>query len=232
MGILDLSREASELIIEMECLVDVLEYNPFDFILTEASEFPFQYNHELSLELEGLALPIYTHDIECLRDWLRPIWRPGKRCETLSLLLDVNKAIYREIKYQRREVKGVQTPARTLDIKKGACRDFAILFMEICRLLGLATRFVSGYMYSETIVGRMSLHGWAEVYLPGAGWVGFDPSWGILSTSSYIPVAVARHPEHIPPISGSYFGFASDFLCTDVELFIERLEPVEPKHET
>ena len=221
-GILELTQPSTELLIDMECFVEVAKDNPFNFILVpEASEFPFRYDQEVSLELHGLTRPIYSGDIERLREWLLPLWRPGKHCETISLLQDINKAIYREIKYQRRESKGVQTPAQTLERKKGACRDFATLFMEVCRLLGLAARFVSGYMYSEDIDGRMSMHGWAEVYLPGAGWVGFDPSWGILTTSYYIPVAVSRHPEHVPPICGSYFGFSTDFIRTDIDLFVE-----------
>ena len=114
----------------------------------------------------------------------------------------------------------------------GSCRDFAALFMEACRFLGLAARFVSGYMYAASITGRMSMHGWAEVYLPGAGWIGFDPSWGILADSNYIPVAVTRHPEHAPPISGTYFGTSRNYLRSDVDLYVRKLsEPEVPDPE-
>jgi hypothetical protein len=225
MGILEIANPASELSIEMECLIELAEENPFNFALEpEVAEFPFEYSHDMGVELHGLTVPVYPRDSERIREWLYPIWHLGKRCETLTLLQDINKALYNEIKYQRRERRGVQTPAETLERKTGACRDFATLFMEICRFLGIAARFVSGYMYSEDIAGRMSMHGWAEVYLPGAGWLGFDPSWGIVSTSSYIPVAVSLHPEHVPPISGTYFGLAKEFLGTQVDLFVERVD--------
>jgi transglutaminase-like putative cysteine protease len=117
----------------------------------------------------------------------------------------------------------VQSPAETLEKNSGSCRDFATLFMEICRSLGLAARFVSGYMYSSEITGRMSMHGWAEIYLPGAGWIGFDPSWGILADSFYFPVAVTRHSENAPPISGTYVGTQRAFLRTQVDLYVRRL---------
>jgi transglutaminase-like putative cysteine protease len=120
--------------------------------------------------------------------------------------------------------KGVQSPAETLEKSGGSCRDFATLFMEVCRLLGLAARFVSGYMHSPEITGRMSMHGWAEVYLPGAGWIGFDPSWGILASFNYFPVAVTRHSEHAPPISGTYIGTPRSFLKTHVDLYVNRLD--------
>ena len=117
----------------------------------------------------------------------------------------------------------MQSPAETLELGTGSCRDFATLFMEACRLLGLASRFVSGYMYHSEIDGRMSMHGWAEVYLPGAGWIGFDPSWGILADAQYVPTAMTRHPEHAPPISGTYFGFARDFLGMEVNLYVRKV---------
>jgi transglutaminase-like putative cysteine protease len=228
-GLLDMIPPAKRLLIEMECVVEVAQDNPFNFTLTpEASEFPFEYNAEISPQLKGLSDPLFPRDIQPIREWLHPIWHPGKRGKTLDLLQEINKAIYRDIRYQRRERKGVQSPAETLERKSGTCRDFAALFMEICHLMGLATRFVSGYMYSPTIEGRMSMHGWAEVYLPGAGWLGFDPSWGILTTTFYIPVAVSRHPEHVPPISGTFFGFARDFLKTEVDLYVKPVGQSKP----
>jgi transglutaminase-like putative cysteine protease len=225
LGLLDVTEPASQLLIELECSVELAEHNPFDFLITRtAEEYPFVYDHELLAELSALCVVLNRRDTERLAAWLHPLWHPGRRVRTLDLLQQINLKIYEDIRYQRRERKGVQSPAETLDSRSGSCRDFAALFMETCRFLGLATRFVSGYMYHAGITGRMSMHGWAEVYLPGAGWIGFDPSWGILADCHYVPVAVTRNPEHAPPVSGSFYGYARDFIRTDVDLYVRRLD--------
>ena len=125
--------------------------------------------------------------------------------ETYLLLEWINKAIATGFTYQQREEPGVQTPATTLTSCTGSCRDFATLFIEACRLLGLAARFVSGYLYSPTLpLGQGATHAWSEVYLPGAGWKGFDSTSGQVVGNNYIAVAVSRHPESVPPVSGSF----------------------------
>jgi transglutaminase-like putative cysteine protease len=106
-----------------------------------------------------------------------------------------------------REEPGVQPPAQTLARNSGSCRDFAALFMEACRHLGLASRFVSGYLYTWATDGdKASTHAWTEIYLPGAGWKGFDPTSGEVTGDRHIATAVARHPEAVPPVAGSYNG--------------------------
>jgi hypothetical protein len=228
-AIVEFTDSASELMIEGEFFLEVVERNPFDFIIApEAAEYPFSYDHELFTELVPLSRNIYVRDVDRIRDWLHPFWHPGKRLGTLELLQELNTNIYRTFRYRRREEKGVQSPAETLENNSGSCRDFATLFMEACRFLGLAARFVSGYMYSSEITGRMSMHGWVEVYLPGAGWIGFDPSWGILAASHYIPAAVSRHSEHAPPISGTYIGTRRAFLKSQVDLYVKPAEESRP----
>ena len=228
-GVVDFTEPTAELTIDGEFALDVCEKNPFDFILvSEAAEYPFTYEHELLTELLPLSRNIYVRDVDRVRDWLGQFWHPGKRIGTIELLQAVNLNIYHTFRNRRREEKGVLSPAETLEHKSGSCRDFATLFMEACRFLGLAARFVSGYMYSSEITGRMSMHGWAEVYLPGAGWIGFDPSWGILATSHYLPVAVSRHSEHAPPISGTYWGTPRTFLRSQVDLYVKRLDGILP----
>ena len=228
-GLIDFTELASEMVIEGNFTLDVSERNPFDFILhAEAAEYPFSYEQELMVELSPLCQNLYIRDTDRIRDWVAPFWSPGKKLETLELLQQLNLQIYRSFRYQRREQRGVLSPAETLENKGASCRDFATLFMEACRLLGFAARFVSGYMYSPEIHGRMSMHGWAEVYLPGAGWIGFDPSWGLLADSNYFPVAVSRHSEHVPPISGTYFGTPRAFLRSDVDLFVKRIDQTAP----
>ena len=224
-GLLDLTEKSKELVIESESFVRITERNPFDFIIPpSAEEYPFVYDHEVAAELAPLVSILYPRDETRIREWLAPYWHPGKSVGTLEFLQHLNKGIYDTFKYQRRERKGVQSPAETIECNTGSCRDFAALFIEACRTLGLAARFVSGYMYSPKITGRMSMHGWTEVYLPGAGWIGFDPSWGILADSNYIPAAVTRHAEHAPPISGTYFGTQKEFLGTQVDLYVTRCD--------
>jgi transglutaminase-like putative cysteine protease len=127
--------------------------------------------------------------------------------ETYVLLDRLNRAIGKALGYAVREEPGVQSPAQTLERGQGSCRDYAALFMEACRHLGLAGRFVSGYLHAPaTEAGRGATHAWAEVYLPGAGWKGFDPTGGEVAGARHIPVAVARHPERIPPVAGSFRG--------------------------
>ncbi|MFO7445446.1 MAG: transglutaminase domain-containing protein [Ignavibacteriaceae bacterium] len=124
-----------------------------------------------------------------------------------TLLDRMNHEIANKFVYQMREEPGVQPPALTLKSNSGSCRDFAALFMEACRHLGLASRFVSGYVYSAAIeAGNASTHAWSEVYLPGAGWKGFDPTSGVVAGNRHIAAAVARHPEDVPPVAGSYLG--------------------------
>jgi len=228
-GFVDFHESAAELVIECDFTVETCDYNPFNFIIdAEALEYPFSYEHDLFSELLPLSQLLYLRDELRLNEWLEQFWYPGKRIATLELLQQINSNIYRTFKYKRREEKGVQSPAETIENNSGSCRDFATLFIEACRCLGLAARFVSGYMYSADITGRMSMHAWAEVYLPGAGWIGFDPSWGILAASQYIPVAVSRHPEHVTPISGTYIGTSRVFLKTDVELYVRQADGVYP----
>jgi len=127
--------------------------------------------------------------------------------ETLSLQSKLNKAIYSEFQYRMREEAGVQSPTQTLELGSESCRDYATLFIEACRCLGLASQFVSGYLHAPaTETGNASTHAWAEVYLPGMGWQGFDPTIGEVTGNRHIAVAVARNPEAVPPVSGSFIG--------------------------
>lgn len=138
---------------------------------------------------------LFPDEREAVRGWLdgAGLQRPQ---ETFTLLDRMNRRIAGQFFYQMREASGVQSPALTLALNSGSCRDFAALFMEACRYLGLASRFVSGYLFtSDFDTGNGSTHAWAEVYLPGAGWKGFDPTSGVVVGNRHIATAVARHPE-------------------------------------
>ena len=211
---------------------DVAEENPFDFILeTRATQFPFAYD-----ERERVALSPYLEPEESARwrilDWARDLLGdPAKTRDTLSFLTDVNLAIHRSIRYERRDDEGVQTANETLERKKGSCRDMAELFVATGRQLGLAARFVSGYLYEppardgRDVLNRAagSMHAWAEVYLPGAGWRGFDPTNGILTDHHFIPAAVANRPQWASPIQGKYFHGGNVGSRMTVRLNIEEL---------
>ena len=198
------------------------EDNPFDFLLDDNGvNHPFDYAEEDGIELAPFLQPVYPSDRESVQRWLDGLDVP--RCvQTLTLLDRMNREITGHFAYQVRDEPGVQPPAQTLARNSGSCRDFAALFMDACRHLGLASRFVSGYLFtSDADTGNASTHAWAEVYLPGAGWKGFDPTLDEVAGTNHIAVAVAKLPESVPPIAGSFFGAAAASL--DVGVWVTEL---------
>jgi transglutaminase-like putative cysteine protease len=195
------------LLITSNVVIQHYDDNPFDFLIDDyAVNHPFSYASEEQAELAPFRQAVYPVDQFQVQAWLdslgliRPI-------QTFALLDQMNRAISSNFHYQMREEPGVQTPAFTLASKSGSCRDFAALFMEACHHLGLASRFVSGYLNTPLNAGcNGSTHAWAEVYLPGAGWKGFDPTSGEVTGNRHIATAVARHPEAVPPVAGSFLG--------------------------
>ena len=215
------SQPSDRLRISSSVVIQHYEENPFDFLVDDyAVIHPFDYALEEQADLAPFRQAVYPADREAVQRWLdglglqRPV-------QTFTLLDRMNHEIARRFFYQMREEPGVQPPALTLARNSGSCRDFAALFMEACRHLGLASRFVSGYLYAPaTEAGNASTHAWAEVYLPGAGWKGFDPTSGEVTGNRHIATAVARHPEAVPPVAGSYLGPAGQapFLSVAVRV--------------
>ncbi len=199
---------SAQLSIISRLLLRHYEDQPLDFLVAESAVyFPFQYDADERIDLGPYLVPIFAQDQLTLSAWLQRFWQPGQVLETYALLDIINNAIARNFIYQPREQPGVQTPAITLGRQGGSCRDFATLFIEACRYLGLAARFVSGYLYSPiSAQGQGTTHAWSEVYLPGAGWKGFDSTIGQVVGNDHIAVAVSRHPEAVPPVSGSFFA--------------------------
>jgi transglutaminase-like putative cysteine protease len=155
--------------------------------------------------------------------WARQFLRHDGRTETTELLAAMTYAIRQNLTYVAREESGVQDPVRTLKLASGSCRDFAVLMMEAVRSLGLAAHFVSGYLYVpedrlDGGIGGGATHAWLRVYLPGAGWVEFDPTNGIVGSRNLIRVAVVRDPRQAVPVSGTWTGFPSDSLGMTVEV--------------
>ena len=155
--------------------------------------------------------------------WVRRFLRKGRPTDTGMLLMTLTYAFKESFSYERRSEPGTRPPALTLKLGRGSCRDLALLMIEALRALGLAARFVSGYLYVPARDGARyrgggSTHAWVQVYLPGAGWVEFDPTNAIVGNRDLIRVAVARDPAQAVPLSGSYFGDADDFLDMTVEV--------------
>jgi transglutaminase-like putative cysteine protease len=161
--------------------------------------------------------------------WVRRFVHQGRPTETGALLMTLTYAIKEGLAYQRRTARGTQSPLQTLAERRGSCRDLATLMMEAARVLGLAARFVSGYIYvperdsGESYLGGGSTHAWCQVYLPGAGWVEFDPTNGIVGNRDLVRVAVARDARQAIPLHGSYFGKAEHDQGMVVSVNVRRL---------
>lgn len=207
-------------------LVEHYEEQVVSFALTEeAQQFPFTYDPMEQVDLVPYQASIYNEERTVLIDWLSGIWQPGTAIDTMSFLHLLNGRIARDIDYLVRDEPGVQPPATTLARGRGSCRDVATLFIEACRQYGLASRFVSGYLVSSAAVQDLATtHAWAEVYLPGAGWRGFDSTSGQLVGGDHIAAAVHRHPEAIPPVSGRFVGPPDPQPRMEVSVRVKRLD--------
>jgi transglutaminase-like putative cysteine protease len=196
--------------LEISSKVVVQQYNvaPLDFLVAESAvNYPFAYDADTALMLYPYLARPSSRDEAALAAWLAKWWQRGEAIQTYALLDRLCTGINRTLSYQVREQPGVQSAAETVQRGVGSCRDFATLLMEAARFLGLAARFVSGYLNSPPADGSSgSTHAWTEVYIPGAGWKGFDPTIGEVAGSKNIAVAVARVADAVSPVTGSYFG--------------------------
>ncbi len=193
-----------------------------------AQVIPFSYP---TTEIPDLGRTIERHypDPERLvTEWTRQYLATGEaQTSTEGFLLALTTGIKQPFAYEVRHEPGVQSPAETLRRKAGTCRDFALLMMEAARSVGLAARFVSGYLYDPAIDGGQSdttgagaTHAWAQVYLPGAGWLEFDPTNGSYGGINLVPIAVAREPAQAIPISGAFSGSPQDFRDLSVDVSV------------
>jgi transglutaminase-like putative cysteine protease len=198
----------SQLAIVSECIVQQFDETPLDFLVADfAVNYPFAYDAESAEVLRPYLRGRPQSDDPVLAAWVQQYWQPGQPIQTYGLLDRLCAGIHGALTYQMREQPGVQPAVETLGRGIGSCRDFANLFMEAARFLGLAARFVSGYLNAPFADGSSgSTHAWAEVYLPGAGWKGFDPTTGEIAGSRHIAVAVAHLPEVVSPVSGAFIG--------------------------
>jgi len=199
-------------------------------ISPSAEWFPFAYSVQERFDLEQYLRPHYDDPKGELTAWARQFLRTDGVTATREMLLKMNQFIRDTFTYAARDEEGTQTPLETLEHGSGSCRDFALLMMEAVRRLGVAARFVSGYLYDPALdggdanatVGAGATHAWLQAYLPGAGWVPFDPTNNLTGGNQLIRVGVARDPSQAAPIAGSWFGQADDYLGMTVNVAVHR----------
>lgn len=195
-----------------------------------AEVFPFAYSVDERFDLEQYLRPHHDDPGGHLTAWARQFIRTDGLTGTRDLLVKMNEFIRVNFRYAERDEEGTQTPQATLKLNSGSCRDFALLMMEAARRLGIATRFVSGYLYDPALdggtdagtVGAGSTHAWLQAYLPGAGWVPFDPTNNLLGGNQLIRVGVARDPSQAAPIAGSWYGEPGDYIGMTVNVVVKR----------
>ena len=194
-----------------------------------AENFPFSYTSEEVPDLARLIERHYPDPDRTLDAWAHRFLAHTGRTDTARMLTAITQAIHAEFRYEGRQAEGTNDPLQTLALGTGACRDLAVFMMEAVRSLGLAARFVSGYLYDERlvndgapVVGGGATHAWCEVYLPGAGWVEYDPTNGLVAGRNLIRVSVARTPQQAVPISGSFLGPPGAFgsMAVDVRVTV------------
>ena len=199
---------------------------------TPAYYYPFKYEADEIDDLQLVTTPQYSDPEGRVEQWALSFLQVGSSTPTLELLSDMTHGIRKNFVYRKRHEHGTQHPVDTLEGGSGTCRDFALLMIEGLRRLGIAARFVTGYLFipekfDRDYVGGGSTHAWVQVYLPSAGWVEFDPTNGIVGSRDLIRVAVARDPGQAIPLHGTFYGRSADHLAMNVAIKVQQVnEPV------
>lgn len=233
-AIADFEAEGTELHFESNIRLDHSPSNEPDARIEDSARlYPFAYDPAEMPDLAPLIARQYPDRDGRVDRWVRGFLRRGRPTATGELLMTLTSAISDSFTYERRPEPGVQDPAFTLQRGAGTCRDFAVLMMEAVRSLGLAARFVSGYLYvpmreGVAYQGGGSTHAWCEVYLPGSGWVEFDPTNAIVGNRDLIRIAVARDPAQALPLYGTFVGAASDYIGMTVEVRVRMQDEAPP----
>ena len=195
-----------ELEIKTACKIETKRTNPFDFIVTDVSaiKLPVKYPKEYEIILKPYTVN-YTKPTKKLIDFANSILK-NSNGSTMFFLFNLSSYIHQNFEKIERKFGPPNPYKQTLNEKKGSCRDLAVLFIETCRVFGLAARFVSGYYLSDYKYVENSLHAWSEVYLPGGGWRGYDPSLGLAVSCYHVTLTSSYHPSLAAPVSGTYRG--------------------------
>jgi len=205
-ALITFAEPARKLSLFSEVDVDLYDDTPIDCVIDPlAQSYPFQYAANEQVEIIPYRLPSYPHDGPAVQQWLLDLHRPGQLMNTSELLNKLNTRIYESFRYNARYDPGVQLPCQTLALGTGSCRDYAVFMMEAARHWGFGSRFVTGYIQmGEGQHG--ATHAWTEIYIPGAGWRGFDPTNNKLAGTEHIAVGVAREQDKASPLSGFWEG--------------------------
>ncbi|MEL6213095.1 MAG: transglutaminase family protein [Pseudomonadota bacterium] len=219
--------------LSVSCIFQIVRttvHEPVFPIADHAREYPFAYAEEQLPDLTATMTPEYDHESGMVREWAIRFAEEAHG-DTWSILERMNRAIHKEFNYARREEPGVQAPRQTLTLSGGSCRDYAVLMLEAVRHLGFAARFVTGYLYDPLsdqggeMRGAGATHAWMQAFIPGAGWIDFDPTNGLIASGNLIRTGVARTPSQAAPLSGSFKGPSDAFLGMDVDVQVTALAP-------
>ena len=220
------NQRAQELRVENRLVVDHSPIAPDSAQLAPyARTWPFTYDLDDMEDLGRVMQRHYPDPEHKVDSWARSLLSSGSSTPTFELLAAMTNEIRRGFTYSARYEEGVQEPARTLALRAGTCRDYAVLMMEAVRALGMAARFVTGYIYTPSVEGRVNhgggaTHAWVEVFIPGAGWIDFDPTNGIVGSRDLIRVASVRDPLQAVPLAGTWTGFPADSLSMTVSVHV------------
>jgi transglutaminase-like putative cysteine protease len=217
-ALITFAEPAKTLRILSEVDVDLFEDDPVaSSIEPDARSFPFHYAANEQLGLIPYRLPSYPDDGPALQSWLRDLHRPGEIIGTYDLLNKLNTHIFTTLKYGRREDPGCQSPRQTITSGGGTCRDYAVLMMEAARHWGFGAQFVTGYIQmGEGQHG--ATHAWTEIYIPGVGWQGFDPTNNKRAGNEHISVAASPAHADVSPLSGYWDGPSGAFEKMDISV--------------
>jgi transglutaminase-like putative cysteine protease len=234
-GIATFDSRARELVFES---INRLEHHPENSLDIPQGDFgantyPFTYDAVDHADLAPSRTPLYVDPDGALADWSRRFLEGLTTRDAPHALAAMTLAIHDELAYEGRPSGPPQRPLETLALGRGTCRDFAVLMMEASRTLGLAARFVSGYLYTPKREGQAmhrgggNTHAWVRVFLPGGGWAEFDPTNGLVGNRDLIRVAVVRDPAQASTLAGTFDGETDDYLGMDVEVDVVAEEPNE-----
>lgn len=191
---------------------------------------PLEFSEIESLMAGAYLATIYPKDQPRVDEWVRETIGASSGHSAEQILMLVAQGIRDTVQYRRREIEGVQSPALTISLGSGSCRDMATLMLEVLRTLGLPARFVSGYLESSASkTGLGVTHAWAEAYLPSIGWIGYDPMLGQPISGAHVVVGVSNHPRGVMPVSGTFFGERNSFLQLEVAVTTSRLANSEAR---